>query len=240
MGQWVGLATKEAVLARQTQQSEFAQKNGHDMIPLQPPDPIPLYMFQKAIVYWTAIVGVYIAVVAHMAVNGWAMSWPGRSNERWLADGMWPDSWEAELLLGLFFAPMGAWLRFILSKYNPIFPTFPAFTLLANIIGTGISAACWVIGNEIAHSRRSSPKAVAPCHVLLDPQTWVSAIGSAFCGCLSTASTFVNELDKLASDPETEKPSTSALVYAVSSIGCAQLLLCGIVNCYLALAPGPV
>jgi fluoride ion exporter CrcB/FEX len=129
------------------------------------------------------------------------------------------------LQAGMCFAPLGAWIRFQLSKYNAQFPTFPAFTFAANIMGTLVSVLLWIVAREIVTDVE------APMFARAD--VWVSGISGGFCGCLSTASTFANELDKLARGPA-NKPSTNALIYGTASLLGAQVLLCIAINAYLA------
>jgi predicted permease len=47
--------------------------------------------------------------------------------------------------LSLLFGPIGTFIRFTLSKYNNLFPKFPLFTFLVNIIGTGLYAAMFLV-----------------------------------------------------------------------------------------------
>lgn len=207
VGQWVGKATSDAVSVQRESRGIEADEV----------EQVPLYSRRKGIVQWVTIAGVFLAVLISTGIvvhgGGEKLAWP-------------ESEWEAVLFVGLLFAPLGAWLRFVLSKHNPKYPTFPVYTFLANILGTLVSITCWIVSKEIRRQRVTDPS-----HLLVDGSIWVSAIGTSFCGCLSTASTFANELDKLSGD-KSVKSSRNALVYAATSIGVAQLLLCGIINAY--------
>jgi len=64
--------------------------------------------------------------------------------------------------------------------------------LLQIFLGTLVSALLWVLAREVATRRDAGWPMFARADV------WVAGASGGFCGCLSTASTFANELDELA------------------------------------------
>jgi fluoride ion exporter CrcB/FEX len=102
----------------------------------------------------------------------------------------------------------------------------PVWTMAANLSGTFISVTCWVLAHPLKAESDDSP-------MLLRPRIWVLAVGSAFCGSLSTASTFANELHRLAPDGA---ESRTALVYAARSVLGAQAICWAILLPYLSLS----
>lgn len=111
-----------------------------------------------------------------------------------------------EALYALAWAPSGALLRMALSKGNWLTAPFPAFTLLANMLGSFATA--------LAAVKQSHPSAAE-----LAIDIWM-AIGTGFGGCLSTVSTFVSEL-------QSDKLGGLGLrtFYFMVSVGLAQLVI---------------
>jgi len=105
--------------------------------------------------------------------------------------------------LSCLMAPLGALPRYILSTKNSKFPNFPIGTFAANIAGT----LCLAIFTIFKYS---SDYHEFLCHFLM-------AVGDGFCGCLTTISTFVNELNSL---------NTKHLyIYCIASIVSAQFVI---------------
>mmetsp|Transcript_24512 Transcript_24512/g.70404 ORF Transcript_24512/g.70404 Transcript_24512/m.70404 type:complete len:346 (+) Transcript_24512:51-1088(+) len=206
LGQWAG-----GVLALVWQRRSEGDEGNK-------PAPTPLYQHVKSIVYWSVLVAVWLSVIALASTS------PGAEAGVRAASAETDAPLSVDFLAGLCFAPLGAWLRFELSKFNRRCPKFPAFTLAANLLGTALSAACWVLLREL------EPDAAQP-H-FLHGGTWVLAVAGGFCGSLSSASTFAAELDKLSHAGG--ELSTGALVYGSASILGAQTLVAFAVNYYLA------
>jgi fluoride ion exporter CrcB/FEX len=80
---------------------------------------------------------------------------------------------------------VGAYLRFVLSKLNPKYPTFPLGTFIANISGTWLLAAFTALSKFSVDYYDTSMQAV------------LYSFSVGFCGCLTTVSTFVVEIDTL-------------------------------------------
>ncbi len=86
----------------------------------------------------------------------------------------------------LLFAPLGCLLRFYASKHlNPRVVAFPLGTFAVNIFGTVILGACF----DLQHSRTVGTDPMS-CRVL-------EGVMDGFCGCATTVSTWVAELDGL-------------------------------------------
>ncbi|KAK9452301.1 CrcB-like protein-domain-containing protein [Limtongia smithiae] len=112
--------------------------------------------------------------------------------------------WRGKVLFALVFGPVGTISRWLLSRYlNPLFPSFPLGTFTANIIGTALLGIFAVIQQHV-ESRTS-------CQIL-------QGLMDGYCGCLTTVSTFVLELQTLR-----RKHSWQ---YASASVVCGVLIMC--------------
>jgi len=101
-------------------------------------------------------------------------------------------SWDQEtwrqVLFALVFAPLGCLLRFHLSiKLNAVSAVFPWGTFAANVVGTAVLGMVW----DLQHAPLVSGVASKlSCQVL-------PGVVDGFCGCLTTVSTWVTELNSL-------------------------------------------
>ncbi|KAI8911987.1 CrcB-like protein-domain-containing protein [Powellomyces hirtus] len=102
------------------------------------------------------------------------------------------------VLVAAAVGPLGTILRWQLSILNVRYPTFPLGTFIANMLAT------LLIGVSYRLSDRSTPNPRGTLCTLL------YALSMGFCGCLSTVSTFVVELNTL--------PTCAAYIYATVSI----------------------
>jgi fluoride exporter len=107
---------------------------------------------------------------------------------------IWPPGndthWRFRATLPLVFSPPGCLLRFYLSKYlNGKVATFPLGTFVANIFATVFLGMAWDLQHATGIGAGNGASAAA-CSVL-------QGIIEGFCGCLSTVSTWVLELDGL-------------------------------------------
>jgi fluoride ion exporter CrcB/FEX len=112
----------------------------------------------------------------------------------WLAAvllAIWPPGndthWRFRAVLPMVFAPPGCLLRFYASRHmNAIVPAFPLGTFAANILGTAVLGMAF----DLQHARSIGASDIISCSVL-------QGIMEGFCGCLTTVSTWVAELNGL-------------------------------------------
>lgn len=97
----------------------------------------------------------------------------------------------------------GAYLRYRFSLLNSLYPFFPIGTFLANILGT------WLLAGFTSISKYSIDFSD------VNSQALMFALITGFCGCLTTISTLVSEIDKL--------PSKHSYTYAITTNLVAQL-----------------
>ncbi|KAF7536427.1 hypothetical protein G7054_g4558 [Neopestalotiopsis clavispora] len=102
------------------------------------------------------------------------------------------ESWRGEVLFAIAFAPIGCLLRFILSiKLNARMIGFPLGTFCVNMLGTLILAIVWDLQRIPEENMNSAIGTnLVSCQIL-------QGIEDGFCGCLTTVSTFVLELNSL-------------------------------------------
>lgn len=106
---------------------------------------------------------------------------------------IWPvaPDWRYRATMSLVFAPPGTLLRFYLARQlNARVPAFPLGTFAVNIIGTCVGGMCY----DLQHTSRvighvSSGNANS-CAIL-------EGVVQGFCGCATTVSTWVVELNSL-------------------------------------------
>jgi CrcB protein len=106
---------------------------------------------------------------------------------------IWPpyDDWRYRATFAMVFAPPGAVLRFYLSKHlNARMPAFPLGTFTANIFGTIIEGMCMDLQHSSMIMAKVTGANAVPCAIL-------EGVMSGFCGCTTTVSTWVAELNGL-------------------------------------------
>ncbi|KAL7935590.1 CrcB-like domain-containing protein [Trichoderma chlorosporum] len=119
------------------------------------------------------------------------------------------NKWRGEILFALVFAPLGCLARFYLSIYlNGKIASFPLGTFAANIAGTAVLGMSW----DIAHARIGG---LAGCQVL-------QGVEDGFCGCLTTISTWVAELNSLG--------RRHSYIYGFSSVAVALAVMIAIMG----------
>jgi fluoride ion exporter CrcB/FEX len=98
------------------------------------------------------------------------------------------------ILFALVLAPPGTYLRYLLSRYlNPLSKSFPVLgTLAANLLATTVLSVCFLL--QRLEGFGGSATTLVQCQTM-------QAFEDGFCGCLSTVSTFVSELDSLSNAP---------------------------------------
>lgn len=126
----------------------------------------------------------------------------------WLAAvfmAIWPAGdfvhWRSRAVLPLVFAPLGCLLRFYVSKHlNARIPAFPLGTFVVNIFGTAVLGMAF----DLQHASSIGATNSTACAV-------ISGIMEGFCGCLTTVSTWVAELQGLR--------RRHAWIYGTASVG---------------------
>ena len=124
---------------------------------------------------------------------------------------IWPPGndiyWRFRAVMPLVFAPPGCLLRFYASKHmNAIVPAFPLGTFAVNMFGTA------VLG--MAFDLQHAPAIGASMH---DSCVVLQGIMEGFCGCLTTVSTWVAEINGLR--------RRHGWIYGLGSVGVALALM---------------
>ncbi|KAF2768973.1 hypothetical protein EJ03DRAFT_273142, partial [Teratosphaeria nubilosa] len=106
--------------------------------------------------------------------------------------GSWSnETWRGEVLFALVLAPLGCLLRFYASlKLNPLVSTFPLGTFAVNMFGTAIEGMCYDIQHVGVGAFGRVGGGRVGCQVL-------QGVMDGFCGCLTTVSTWVAEINSL-------------------------------------------
>lgn len=110
-----------------------------------------------------------------------------------------------DLLFSIVFSAFGTYVRWHLSPLNSAFTSFKLGTFIVNVLGA------WVLGAAVV-SRRYLGSSLESDDIVLQ---MLIGLGTGFCGCLTTVSTFAVELTSL--------PLLSTYIYAFSSILLAQI-----------------
>lgn len=121
------------------------------------------------------------------------------------------DAWRSQALFACVFAPIGCLLRYYISMYlNPINSTFPVGTFTVNIFGTAVIGMAYDLQHVSLSTTGLVGGGIVGCQVL-------QGIMDGFCGCLTTVSTWIVEIDTL--------KRKAAYVYASLSVVTAFSLL---------------
>jgi CrcB protein len=121
------------------------------------------------------------------------------------------DAWRSQALFACVFAPVGCLLRYYVSIYlNPINPSFPVGTFTVNVFGTAVIGMAYDLQHVSLSTTGLVGGGVLGCQVL-------QGIMDGFCGCLTTVSTWIVEIDAL--------KRKAAYVYASLSVVTAFSLL---------------
>lgn len=101
------------------------------------------------------------------------------------------DAWRGQVVFALVFAPLGCLLRFYASKHlNGLVPSFPLGTFAVNMLGTAILGMGYDIQRVGVGVMGRVGGGVLGCQIL-------QGIEDGFCGCLTTVSTWVSEINGL-------------------------------------------
>lgn len=139
--------------------------------------------------------------------------WPPDRPQGTDSHGSWEnETWRGQAIFAICCAPVGCLLRFYaLLKLNAVMPSFPLGTFAVNMIGTAVLGMAFDLqhvpvnssGDPVGGGRLG-------CQVL-------QGIVDGFCGCLTTVSTWVIELDGL--------KTRHAWTYGTLSVSVALALL---------------
>ena len=116
------------------------------------------------------------------------------------------ESWRGDAILAILFAPLGCLLRYFVSvKLNSVSPNFPLGTFAVNVFGTAVLGMSYDLQHVPLGQGYNSGigGGLVGCQVL-------QGIEDGFCGCLTTVSTWVAEMDVLTKG--------RAYVYGIASV----------------------
>ncbi|KAI5304599.1 hypothetical protein KEM56_006285 [Ascosphaera pollenicola] len=147
--------------------------------------------------------------------------WPPDRHSRAAQDGK--EFWRGRAVYALVFAPLGTLGRFYASlTLNPIVSTFPFGTFACNIFGSMVFGMCYDLqhvagigANHAAAKASRSTGILTSCQVL-------QGVQDGFCGCLTTVSTWVAELQSLEL-----KYSYRYGIASVTAGLCSFIIICG-------------
>ena len=121
------------------------------------------------------------------------------------------SAWRSQALFALVFAPAGCLLRYYVSLLlNPINSSFLLGTFTVNVFGTAVLGMAYDLQHVPLASTGRVGASVVGCSVL-------QGVMDGFCGCLTTVSTWIVEIDTL--------KRRAAYLYAVASVGAGLGLL---------------
>ena len=178
----------------------------HLALGLEPFTPSITFLFGRKIVDRSIVLLAFGCWLGAMFMAIWPPDRPGRpaGNVFWAQ-----ETWRSKALFALVFAPLGCLLRFYASLHlNGKIKSFPLGTFVVNIFGTMMEAI-------FLDLQRSSIGGTVGCQVL-------QGMSDGFCGCLTTVSTWVAELNGLR--------LKHAYFYGTMSVGVALCLMIIIVG----------
>ncbi|OCL12590.1 CrcB-like protein, partial [Glonium stellatum] len=136
-------------------------------------------------------------VVVFVALGAWLGAilmavWPPDRPSGPDSKGSWAnETWRGQAVLALVFAPAGCLLRFYASlKLNGITPSFPLGTFAVNIFGTAVLGMAFDLQHVGLDNTAGVGGGRVGCQVL-------QGVMDGFCGCLTTVSTWIAELNGL-------------------------------------------
>jgi len=118
--------------------------------------------------------------------------WPPDRPGGPVSKGSWVnETWRGQAIFACAFAPVGCLLRFYISlKLNGLIPSFPLGTFTVNIFGTAVLGMAYDLQHIGLGGSGLAGGGLVPCQVL-------QGIMDGFCGCLTTVSTWIVELNGL-------------------------------------------
>lgn len=153
----------------------------HLAIALEPITPRIPYLFARKVVDRTMVIIAWGAWLGAIFLAIWPPDRPGGP----IGQSSWSrEFWRGDALFALVFAPLGCLLRFYASLHlNGLIQTFPLGTLVVNLAGTAMEGMLYDLQHVPLAGR-------VGCQVL-------QGLEDGFCGCLTTVSTLVAELQGL-------------------------------------------
>lgn len=122
-----------------------------------------------------------------------------------------------QVMLACTIAPLGAWVRYVLTFNNKHTPTFPVFTYVCNLVGSVVALIIYTLLTKVLPNGEMQALSEAGREELRD---WLLALSLGFCGSLTTVSSFVHEVHVLA----TAGALSSAYVYALTTMVTIHLI----------------
>ncbi|KAL9086504.1 MAG: hypothetical protein Q9165_007120 [Trypethelium subeluteriae] len=148
-----------------------------------------------------------------VVVLGWG-SWLGA-----IIMAIWPpnQNWRGQVIFALVFAPVGCLLRFYASlRLNGLVASFPLGTFAVNMLGTAVLGMAYDLQHvSLDWGPRGVGGGVLSCQILQGTM-------DGFCGCLTTVSTWVGELNGLR--------RAHAYIYGLATIGLGFSLIVAILG----------
>lgn len=153
----------------------------HLAIALEPITPRIPHLFARKVIDRTMVIVAWGAWLGAILMAIWPPDRPGEP----IGQSSWAhEFWRSDALFALVFAPVGCLFRFYASLHlNGIIDWFPLGTFVVNIFGTAMEGMFYDLQHVPLGGR-------VGCQVL-------QGLLDGFCGCLTTVSTWVAELNGL-------------------------------------------
>jgi len=160
----------------------------HIAILLDPLTPAFPFVLLRKILDRTVVVVAWGAWLGAVFMAIWPPDRPSGPDSK----GSWTnETWRGQAVFALVFAPAGCLLRFYASlKLNGIMPSFPLGTFAVNIFGTAVLGMAFDLQHVSLDNTAGVGGGRVGCQVL-------EGVMDGFCGCLTTVSTWIAELNGL-------------------------------------------
>ena len=160
----------------------------HIAILLDPLTPTFPFVLLRKILDRTVVVVAWGAWLGAVFMAIWPPDRPSGPDSK----GSWAnETWRGQAIFALVFAPAGCLLRFYASlKLNGIMPSFPLGTFAVNIFGTAVLGMAFDLQHVSLDNTAGVGGGRVGCQVL-------EGVMDGFCGCLTTVSTWIAELNGL-------------------------------------------
>jgi fluoride ion exporter CrcB/FEX len=176
---------------------------GHLAIFLNPAIPTLKFSFTRKYVDPVIVAIAWLAWLGALIMTIFPPDRPGGPD----AKSSWASEiWRGDAILACLFAPLGCLLRFFVSlRLNGISPYFPLGTFTVNIFGTAVLGMAYDLEHVPLGQGYNSGVGggLVGCQVL-------QGIADGFCGCLTTVSTWVAEMEAMGKG--------RAYIYGIASV----------------------